>query len=85
MGNRGKDGLMITVITREMDLFLCNLREIIFSVPVFGDAMSCRNSRATAEPAGSETCSISVLPLAPEPVLLYCTVQIEQFPRSQLQ
>lgn len=67
---------MITVITGDMDLFLCNLREIVFIMAIFGDAMSCRNPRATAEPSGSETGSISVLLLAPEPVVLYCTMQI---------
>lgn len=64
---------MITVIARDMDLFLRNLRGIVFSISILGEAVSCRSPRATAEPAGSKT-SISVLLLLPAPVLLYCIV-----------
>lgn len=75
MKNRRKDGLVITVTTGDMDLLLCNLREITLSTPVFGDSMSCRNPELLLSPLALKR-SVSVLPLAPEPVLLHCTIRL---------
>lgn len=69
------------VITGDMALFPCNLREITASMPGRGDATSRRNPGAPADPG---TRDISVPLLAPQPALLRWTLHIQQLPWSHL-
>lgn len=65
-----------------MDLFLCNLSEIIFNMSAFGDAMPCRNLGANTKPAGSETCSISLFLRARAAVLYNAGLAISLEPAA---
>lgn len=68
--------------SQAMDLFLCNLKEIIFNMSEFGDAMPCRNLKANTKPAGSETCNISLFLHARAAVLYNADLAISLEPAA---